>query len=239
MKGSDSRTKLWSTSSTGSSQQDLATTPTATTSTTTTPYSVQQQFAMETGRNSTYDEDTTSRTGSTVNLLLTGGGGSPGPGAGGGGLKLTATAADKPNHIPPTGSGYGTVRSGGGSSCTIHGFNGESDTGSCTVNSHSHSSHFTNGGSTTSSSSSKGNYFFGSSSGNSTGCHHHSQQQQYHHHHHPHHGSGGGSATVFARCCLYLTKGLNLRLCAGALVIVTIVSMLCYNYYMDSSPIAR
>ncbi|XP_062541476.1 bifunctional heparan sulfate N-deacetylase/N-sulfotransferase [Armigeres subalbatus] len=239
MKGSDSSAKLWSASpasSSSSSQLDLATTPTATTSTTTNSIHLQQQFAMENSRNSTngagqYED---SRTGSAVSLLPAGRSGSPpGPG-GGGGLKLT-TGADKTNHIPSSG-GYGALRSGGGASCTIHGFSGESEIGSSAVNSHSSSnsssSHFANGGNN---GSSKGNYFFG---GNSTGCHHHSQQRQYHHHHQQHHGSSGGSATVLARCCLYLTKGLNLRLCAGALVIVTIVSMLCYNYYMDSSPIA-
>ncbi|XP_038122096.1 bifunctional heparan sulfate N-deacetylase/N-sulfotransferase [Culex quinquefasciatus] len=160
-----------------------------------------------------------SETGSTVHLLGATSD-TPGPGGGGGGLKLTAgsslTSADRSNHNG--GVGYSST------SCTIPGFNGEP----------------ANVNSSIGSSSSKGNYF------GSSDCGQHQYQQYHHHHHHPSSSgsssgsssSGPGSANIFARCCIYLTKGLNLRICAVALVIVTIFSMLYYNYYMDSSPIA-
>lgn len=151
-----------------------------------------------------------SEMGSTVHLL---GNDTPGPGGGGGG-GLRLTSVDRSNH-----NGYSST------SCTIPGFNGEA---TANVNSSS------------SISSSKGNYF------GSSGCGQQQQQYQYHHHHHhpssssSSSGSSGpsGSANILARCCIYLTKGLNMRICAVALVIVTIFSMLYYNYYMDSSPIA-
>ncbi|XP_058838598.1 bifunctional heparan sulfate N-deacetylase/N-sulfotransferase [Topomyia yanbarensis] len=234
MKGSDSSTKLWSASSSPSaSSHDLMMT---------SDHQLQQHqqqhihpthhhqhhhnqhrqsLAMNSLNGGSSSSSHNSETGSTLLLLGTISDG-PGPGGGGGGtgggLKLTSssTSADKSSH-----NGYTVMRST--SSCTIHGFNGAGGG----VNSNSGSgSHFTNGCSSTSNSSSssssshsKGNYFFGGSSG-------------------PYGASVSGYANILARCCIYLTKGLNLRICAVALVIVTIFSMLYYNYYMDSSPIA-
>ncbi|XP_055528555.1 bifunctional heparan sulfate N-deacetylase/N-sulfotransferase [Wyeomyia smithii] len=228
MKGSDSSTKLWSASSSPSaSSHDLVMTTTS--SHPHYQHSQQQQQQQSLAMNTLHSSRHSSSDSDSTLLLLGNASDGPGPGGGsgygnggGGCLKLTtsSTLADKTNH-----NGYAMMRST--SSCTIHGFNSIGGTAKGGVNSNSSSSsssHYTNGGSSSTSggagsNSSKGNYFFGGSNGS-------------------HSASGSGSANVFARCCIYLTKGLNLRICAVALVIVTIFSMLYYNYYMDSSPIA-